>query len=282
MSGDLRGRTFLVTGANSGIGRAMVEALAARGGNVVLATRSEERTRPVLEGLRAARPAGTVELLLVDVSDLASVRRAAVSFLASGRALDVLVNNAGVAGTQALSADGFDLTYATNHIGPFHLTNLLLPALQRAPQGRVVNVSSVAHLSAKGIDWPVLERRTSPERSGFRDYAVTKLMNVLHARELARRLAGTRVTTYALHPGGVASNIWRSVPQPLRWLIGLFLVSNEEGAKTQLWCATAPELASETGRYYDKCREARSNPLANDPALARELWARTEAAIGGA
>lgn len=280
MSGDLRGRTFLVTGANSGIGRAMVEALAAGGGNVVLAARSEERTRPVLESLRAAGPAGKVEMLLVDVSDLASVRRAAESFLATGRALDVLVNNAGVAGTQALSADGFDLTYATNHIGPFHLTNLLLPALQRAPQGRVVNVSSVGHLSAKAIDWSVLERRSRPKRSRFGDYAVTKLMNVLHAKELARRLAGTRVTTYALHPGGVASNIWRSVPQPLRWLITLFLVSNEEGAKTQLWCATAPELASETGRYYVKCREAPCNPLANDEALARELWARTEAAIG--
>jgi len=282
MSGDLRGRTFLVTGANSGIGRAMVEALAAGGGNVVLAARSEERTRPVLESLRAAGPAGKVEMLLVDVSDLASVRRAAESFLATGRALDVLVNNAGVAGTQALSADGFDLTYATNHIGPFHLTNLLLPALQRAPQGRVVNVSSVGHLSAKAIDWSVLERRSSPKRSRFGDYAVTKLMNVLHAKELARRLAGTRVTTYALHPGGVASNIWRSVPQSLRWIIMLFLMSNEEGAKTQLWCATAPELASETGRYYDKGREARCNPLANDEALARELWARTEAAIGGA
>jgi len=282
MSGDLRGRTFLVTGANSGIGRAMVEALAAGGWNVVLAARSEERTRPVLEGLRAARPAGKVEMLVVDVSDLASVRRAAESFLATGRALDVLVNNAGVAVTQALSADGFDLTYATNHIGPFHLTNLLLPALQRAPQGRVVNVSSVGHLSAKAIDWSVLERRSSPKRSRFGDYAVTKLMNVLHAKELARRLAGTRVTTYALHPGGVASNIWRSVPQPLRWIIMLFLMSNEEGAKTQLWCATAPELASETGRYYDKGREARCNPLANDEALARELWARTEAAIGGA
>jgi len=282
MSGDLRGRTFLVTGANSGIGRAMVEALAAGGGNVVLAARSEERTRPVLESLRAAGPAGKVEMLLVDVSDLASVRRAAESFLATGRALDVLVNNAGVAGTQALSADGFDLTYATNHIGPFHLTNLLLPALQRAPQGRVVNVSSVGHLSAKAIDWSVLERRSSPKRSRFGDYAVTKLMNVLHAKELARRLAGTRVTTYALHPGGVGSNIWRSVPQPLRWIIMLFLMSNEEGAKTQLWCATAPELASETGRYYDKGREARCNPLANDEALARELWARTEAAIGGA
>jgi retinol dehydrogenase-12 len=276
---DLQGRTFLVTGANSGLGRAMVEALAARGGSVILAARSEERTRPVLDGIRTRSPSARAELLQVDVSDLSSVRRAAESFLASGRPLDVLVNNAGVAGTEALSADGFDLTYATNHIGPFHLTNLLLPAVRRAPQGRIVNVSSVGHMTAKRIDWSVLERRTAPKRSRFSDYAVTKLMNVLHAKELARRLAGTGVTTYALHPGGVASNIWRAVPQPLRWLISLFLVSNEEGVKTQLWCATAPELARETGRYYEKCREARCSPLADDEALARELWARTEAAI---
>jgi dehydrogenase/reductase SDR family protein 13 len=279
MSDDLRGRTFLVTGANSGLGRAMVEALAARGGSVVLAGRSEERTRPALEGIRTRDRSAQAEFLRLDVSDLASVRHAAESFLASGRPLDVLVNNAGVAGTEALSADGFDMTYATNHIGPFHLTNLLLPAIQRAPQGRVVNVASVAHKSARGIDWSLLERRATPRRSRFGDYAVTKLMNVLHAKELARRLTGTRVTTYALHPGGVASNVWRSVPQPLQWLIKLFLVSNEEGAKTQLWCATAPELASETGRYYDKCREVPCSPLANDEALAKELWTRTEAAL---
>ena len=127
MADDLQGRTFLVTGANSGIGRAMVEALAARGGHVVLAARSEERTRPVLEGIRALRPSAAVEFLQVDVSDLASVRRAASAYLATGRQLDVLVNNAGVGGTNGLSADGFDLTYATNHIGPFLLTSLLLP-----------------------------------------------------------------------------------------------------------------------------------------------------------
>jgi retinol dehydrogenase-12 len=277
--GDLQGRTFYVTGASSGIGAAMVEALADRGGTVVLAARSEERSRPVLDAIRARHPSARIELALVDVSDLGSVRRAAESFLASGRPLDVLVNNAGVAGTRTLSADGFDLTYATNHIGPFLLTSLLLPALQRAPQGRIVNVSSVGHLQAKAIDWSLLERRTEPRRAGFRDYTVTKLMNVLHAKELARRLEGTRMTTYALHPGGVASGIWRSVRQPLRWLIMQFLITNEEGARTQLYCATAPELASQTGRYYDKCREARSNPLADDPALARELWTRTQAAI---
>ena len=282
MTGAFAGRTFLVTGASSGLGRATVEALAEDGGSVVLASRSEERTRPVLAAIRQRHPTVDVRLLQLDVADLGSVRRAADAFLATGQQLDVLVNNAGVAGTRGLSVDGFDLTYATNHIGPFLLTLLLLPRLLEAPQGRVVNVSSVAHMSVKAIDWSVLDRRTIPKRSGFPDYGATKLMNVLHAKELARRLAGTRVTTYALHPGGVASNIWRALPAPVQWAIKLFLVSNEEGARTQVYCATAPELATSTGRYYEKLREARCNPLADDPALAAELWTRTEAAIAGA
>ena len=277
---DLQGRTFLVTGANSGIGRALVEALAARGGGVVLAARSEERTRPVIDVIRRRYPAADARFLEIDVSDLTSVRRAAGKFLAGGAGpLDVLVNNAGVAGTNALSPDGFDLTYATNHIGPFLLTNLLLPLVSDSPQGRIVNVSSVGHLRAKQIDWSVLERRATPKRSGFADYAVTKLMNVLHAKELARRLTGTRVTTYSLHPGAVASNIWRALPGSLQWFLKLFMLTNEEGARTPLYCATAPELATVTGSYYDKCREVPPNPLANDPALAQELWARTEAAV---
>jgi dehydrogenase/reductase SDR family protein 13 len=279
---DLRGRTFFVTGANSGIGRAMVEALAARGGSVVLAVRSEERTRPVLDAIRSRHPASDPCFVPIDLSDLSSVRRAAESFLATGQPLDVLVNNAGIAGTRALSKDGYDLTYATNHIGPFLLTNLLLPKLRQSLQGRIVNVASVGHMTVKRMDWSGLERRSTPKRSGFPDYAVTKLMNVLHAKELARRLAGTRVTTYALHPGGVASNIWRTIPEPVQWLMKLFMLSNEEGAKTPLYCATAPELASVTGRYYDKCHEAPCNPLANDEALAKELWVRTEAAVAAA
>ncbi len=282
MPEDLQGRTFLVTGANSGLGRATAEALAARGGTVVLAARSEERTRPVLDGIRAQHRSAAVDFLHLDVSDLAAVRRTAEAFLATGRRLDVLVNNAGVAGTRALSADGFDLTYATNHIGPFLLTSLLLPAIERAPQGRVVNVSSVAHKQVKGVDWTMLERRTEPRQAGFLDYGITKLMNILHAKELARRLTGTRVTTYAVHPGGVQTNIWRALPAPVQWVLKLFLLSNEEGAKTQLRCATAPELAGVTGRYYVKSSEATPNPLADDPALARELWTRTERAIASA
>ncbi len=257
----------------------MAEALAARGGGVVLATRSEERTRPVLSAIQSRYPAARAQWVSLDVSDLTSVRRAAAAFLASGRPIDVLVNNAGIAGTRALSKDGFDLTYATNHIGPFLLTNLLLPSVRESPQGRVVNVASAAHMAVKRIDWSVLERRTAPKRSAFEDYGVTKFMNVVHAKELARRLAGTRVTTYALHPGVVASNIWRALPRPLQWLAKSFMLTNEEGARTPLYCATAPELATASGRYYDNGREVRPNPLAEDEALAKELWARTEAAV---
>lgn len=274
--------TFLVTGANSGLGRATAEALAAGGDEVVLAGRSEERTRPVLEAIRARHPGSRVEFLRLDLSELASVEQAARTFLDSARPLDALINNAGIAGTEALSADSFDLTYATNHIGPFLLTWLLLPALERASQGRIVNVSSIAHMQVAGIDWSLLERRAAPRRSGFPDYAATKLMNVLHAKELARRLAGTSVTTYAVHPGGVRTNIWRALPRPIRWGLTLFLISSEKGAETQLTCATAPELAGASGRYWEKCRQVPCNPLADDPALAAELWTRTEEAIAHA
>ena len=275
----LQNRTFLVTGANSGIGRALVEALAARGAAVVLAARSAERTTPVLEAIRTRYGGSAASFLLLDLADFASIRSAARRLSADGRPLDVLVNNAGVAGTSGLSKDGFDLTYATNHLGPFLLTNLLLPTLRQSPHARVVNVASRAHMRVRHIDWSVLGRLSAPKRSGFSDYAVTKLMNVLHARELARRLAGTSVRTYSLHPGVVRSNIWRALPGSLQWFLKLFMLSNEQGAQTPLFCATAAELTGASGRYYDRCREASANPLADDPALAAELWARSEAAL---
>ncbi len=281
-TGDLRDRSFFITGASSGIGRAMADALAARGGRVILASRSEASTRAALDAIRAANPAVDAELVTVDLADLASVRRAADAYLATGRPIDVLVNNAGVAGTRTLSADGFDLTFAVNHIGPFLLTNLLLPRVRESPEGRIVNVSSEAHFRPKEIDWAGLERRATARRGGFEAYANTKLMNVLHAKELARRLAGTRITTSSLHPGAVASNIWRSVFQPLRWIMMRFMLSNEEGAKTPVYCATAAEVPRANGGYFHRCREVPGNPVANDVVLAGELWERTEKAIADA
>jgi len=277
---DLTGRVFLVTGANAGIGRALSTALAAHRATVILAARSPERTAPVVDAIRASHPGAQVAFLHLDLADWGSIHQAAAEVAARWPAVDVLVNNAGVAGTQGVSGAGYHLTYAVNHLGPFLLTQLLLPRLQAAPQGRVVNVASAAHGAVKQIDWTLLTTSPSRQRGTFLDYATTKLMNILHAQELARRLAGTRVTAAALHPGGVASNIWRELPGPLQWLIKLFLISNEEGARTPFYCATAPELASASGRYYVKEREARPKPLATDPALAAELWRRSVEATG--
>jgi retinol dehydrogenase 12 len=273
--------TCFVTGTNTGIGRATADALAAHGATVILASRSADKTKPVLDALRARYPRAGHDFVPLDLADLAAVKRAATAYLASGRAIDVLINNAGRAGPGGLTSDGFEVTFGTNHLGPYALTELLLPALRAAPQGRIVNVSSNAQFMVKGaeeIDWAALQRPVS-RRDSLKAYGVTKLMNVLYAKELARRLAGTRVTTYALHPGVVASDIWREVAWPIRTAIKLFMTSNAKGAETPVYCATAPELARVSGRYYVKCREATSNPVADDEALAGDLVARSEAAV---
>jgi dehydrogenase/reductase SDR family protein 13 len=279
MAADLAGRTFLVTGTTSGIGRTTVLALVARGGSVVVANRNQERTNAQLEELRQRHPGADVAGLCLDLGELASVRRAAEEMLASGRPLDVLVNNAGVAAADGLTKDGFEVTVGTNHIGPFLLTQLLLPRLRASAQGRVVNVASEAHRRIDRLDFDAWRTPSRGARHRLVLYGVSKLMNVLHAKELARREAGTKITTYSLHPGVVATDIWRKGPKLLVRAAKLFMLSEEQGAATTLHCATAPELARETGRYYEKAKERKSNPLADDAALARTLWERTEQAI---
>jgi retinol dehydrogenase-12 len=278
--GDLAGRRFVVTGTTSGIGRTTALALAARGATLVLANRSEERTQPILAELRARHPGVDASFVRLDLGELASVRRAADAIAASGRPIDVLINNAGIAGAAGLTKDGFEVTVGTNHLGPFLFTQLLLPLVTAAPQGRVVNVASEAHLRIKGIDFEGWRTASRSTRHRLVLYGASKLMNVLHARELARRVAGTRVTTYSLHPGVVATDIWREGPKLLMALGKLFMTSEEKGARTTLHCATSPELAGETGRYYDHEKPSRANPLADDVALARELWERSERAVG--
>jgi dehydrogenase/reductase SDR family protein 13 len=276
---DLKGRTFLVTGANSGIGRATAEALASRGAAVVMASRSAERTQPVIEDLRRKHPGADLEFLALDLASLRAVKESAERFLATGRPLDVLINNAGIAATPGTTQDGFEVTFGTNHLGPFLFTSLLLPRLQEAKRARIVNVASRAHQRVSGIDWAMLERPTRSVAERLRMYGMSKLMNVLHAAELARRLASTGVTTYALHPGVVASEIWREAPWPLRPVMKLFMLSNEEGARTSLYCATAPELENVSGRYYDASRERTPSLQARDAGLARELYERSEAMV---
>lgn len=275
MQADLNGRTILVTGANTGIGRTTAHELARRGAHVILACRSEEKTRPVLDDIRKTTGNDAVEFQALDLADLASVRKAANAFLARDLPLHVLLNNAGLAGQRGLTKDGFELTFGVNHLGHFLLTTMLLDRIRKSAPARIVNVSSRGHYDAKGIDFAALRQPTSTV-TGLSEYAVSKLANVLFTQELARRLDGKGVTTYALHPGVIASDVWRSVPWPFRGLIKLFMKSTEEGAQTSLYCATAPQLADQSGRYYDDCKEIAPSRYAT-PDLAQELWKQSEA-----
>ncbi|GAA1535063.1 SDR family oxidoreductase [Nocardioides humi] len=272
--GDLSGKTFLVTGANTGIGKETVRGLAGRGARVVLAGRSEERTRAAIREVAAETGNTDLDFLPLDLGDLASVRATAATFLDSGERLDVLVNNAGLAGKRGMTASGFELAFGTNHVGPFLLTELLRDRIAETGPGRIVNVASTGHYRAKGIDWDAV-RRPTVTRTAFDEYCVSKLANILHARELGRRLEGTGVTTYSLHPGAIASDVWREVPFGVRHVMKLFMRSPEEGARTSLYCATSPDVAGHTGRYYDEQREKQPSAVATDE-LAAELWARSE------
>jgi retinol dehydrogenase-12 len=277
----LDGKVALVTGANTGIGRVTARELAQRGAHVFIACRSTQRAQPVVDEIRALAPGSQVELLSLDLGDFASVRQCAQAFLARGLPLHLLINNAGVAGSRGLTASGFELSFGVNHMGHFLLTQLLLDTLKRSAPARIVTVSSRAHYRCRGIDWEA-QRQTTKSTTGLPEYGVGKLANALFSAELGRRLAGTGVTTYALHPGVVASDVWRSVPWPLRSLMKLMMISTEEGAATTLYCATSPQAAQETGLFYDKCRVKAASPLAQEPALAAELWRRSEAWLAAA
>jgi NAD(P)-dependent dehydrogenase (short-subunit alcohol dehydrogenase family) len=269
------GQTFLVTGGNTGIGRATAAALAQRGGRVVVACRSRDKGEAAVAAIKAATGNDAVRFLPLDLADLDSVRSCAASFLALGEPLHVLVNNAGVGGGRGVTRQGFELAFGVNHLGHFVLTSALLGCLTASAPSRVVTVSSDSHYSAKGIDFGALRRGTR-SLTGLREYAVSKLCNVLFTQELARRTAGTGLTTYALHPGVVASDIWRRVPWPVRPLVTRRMLSVEQGAATSLYCATSPEVAASSGKFYDKCAERPPSKVAT-PSLAAELWQRSEA-----
>jgi retinol dehydrogenase-12 len=272
----LSGKVALVTGANTGIGRVAATELALRGAQVFLACRSGEKTQPVLADI-AARSGGRAQaqFLQLDLGDLASVRQCAQAFLARSLPLHILVNNAGLAGQRGITPSGFELAFGVCHVGHFLFTSLLLDRIKESAPARIVVVASTAHRQAKGIDFATLRQRTT-SITGLPEYAAAKLSNVLFASELARRLEGTGVTTYSLHPGVVGSDVWRGLPWPLPSLVKPFMLSNQEGAATSLYCATSPECATQTGLYYDKCQAVSPSRVARDPALAQKLWQASE------
>lgn len=285
----MTGRVCLVTGANSGVGLETARGLARAGATVVLAVRDLAKGEAAAADVLRTAPNARIEVMRLDLTDLDSVRAFAREFLARRDRLHVLVNNAGIhTEERSLTPQGFESTFATNHLGHFLLTRLLLDALKRAAPSRIVNVASEAHRGGR-MHWDdlMLGRSGGPEGGvifGWKAYAQSKLANILFTKALARRLEGTGVTANAVHPGSVRTGWARGGDSGLlRHVVALaspFLISPEKGARTSLHAATAPELASVSGRYFVREREAKPTRRARDVEAQERLWRESERLAG--
>ncbi len=271
---DLKGRTILITGCNSGIGLESARTLGARGAHVIGAARSLGKAGEALAGLKDSTP------VTCELSEPDSVRACVKAVKALGRPLDVILCNAGIMALPKLEQrHGVDLQLFTNHIGHFILVTGLLDSLSDA--GRIVIVSSEAHKNApsEGIDFDDLsgEKRYS----AWRNYGQSKLANILFARELAKRLKGTSKVANALHPGVIQTNLARHMNVAARVGVAianpLFLKTIPEGAATQCYLAAHPDAAAVSGEYFSDCNVARTSPQGRDMAQAARLWETSEA-----
>jgi len=300
---DLKGRVYVVTGANSGAGLATMSQLVRQGALVVAGCRRVAAGEEAIARLSGER--GSAEVIELDLGSLASVRRFAEEFLERHRRLDGLVNNAGVMNTpQGRTADGFETQFGTNHLGHFLLTELLLDRLKASAPSRIVCVASVAHVGYRGrvasIHFDDLNYERRPY-DGEEAYCQSKLANVLHALALSRRLAGTGVTAVSVHPGWIRSNLVQHTAPPwvqnvlMRPFSGMFgMLSNEEGAQTTLHCLLDDDVPAHSGAYYsqnsilypEKRHRAGGwpmespNPQARDEHLAERLCQSSLALTG--
>ncbi len=281
--GDLSGKTILVTGATSGIGLEACVVFAQRGASVVMIGRDPARTKAAVEQVtRRSGVSGSVESLLCDFASQKQIRALAEAVRAKYPRIDVLVNNAGlVYEKRTLTEDGIEATYAVNHLGPFLFTELILDRVVAAAPSRIVNVSSLGHNRAT---MNLADVGFEKDYGIMKAYGRSKLGNVLFTRALAKRLEGKNVTVNCLHPGAVATNIWSRAPawtKPLLAVIkSLIMITPEQGGQTLVYAATSPELEGKTGLYLEKNRPVYPSRVAQDEALAEQVWAHSAKLVG--
>ncbi len=280
---DMAGKTCVVTGATSGIGLATAEALAARGAEVHVICRNEAKADRVMTSIEAAtghRP----RVFLADLGDLEAIRRVGAEVQAALPRIHVLVNNAGAYfPTRGESPQGFERTFAVNHLSYFLLTEILRPNLESTSGARVVNVASRAHRVAR-LDFDDLQW-TKRKYRPFVVYGTSKLLNILYTRELARRLAGTDTTANCLHPGVVRTGFAKdgfTIMSLIAKLGGPFLLNPQRGAETSIHLAASSTVTGVSGKYFDKCKAIAPRPWARDDTAAARLWTVTEALIAEA
>ena len=280
----MSGKVALVTGSTSGIGFQIALGLAQLGATVTLGARSEARGQQTVDRIRSEIPDSEVTYLVADLSSMGQVRTLAAETLARHPAMQLLVNNVGGYFMQRrLTADGYERTFALNHLSYFLLTRLLLDRLTSGAPARIVNVASAAHYNGR-IRFEDLGYRRR-YRLGLAAYAQSKLANVLFTKELARRLSGTGVTANAVHPGLVRTGLsTKNTPWPVRPIAALVVasraISEVEGASGPLWLASSPELDGVSGEYFNLKRRVRSSAASNDHDAARRLWEVSEQLTG--
>lgn len=274
MSDDMAGKVCLITGATNGIGKATAAALAARGARLLVHGRDARKGASLVSTLKRTSANEKIEFMQADFASLADVRRLAETVKARAPRLDVLINNAGLFGIKrVLTEDGYETTFAVNHLAPFLLTNLLLDTLKESAPARIVVMSSGAHRGAP-LDFDDLQ--SAKDFNGMRAYHWSKLANLLFTRALAKRLSGTRVTVNAVHPGVVNTGIGGKPTGigtlTIRAMFALVGKSPADGCRTSVYLAASSEVENVSGGYFINEKPAEPSPEARDDTAAERLW----------